>query len=221
MRPILSCVLGLAAAVALAVSAPGFAQPPKDKGKAKDDKKAPQFEGPVALLKDKAVQKDLKLTPKQIQQVAGLDKAATAMRLDDREKYLTATGDPKRITPAVTYDQVFAEQRRVEAKVALAVLTPEQQKRFTGIRWQKQGPMVVTGVAGFVGGPMDLEKELIAALALTAKQQQEVTGLLSANVLDKTAPPWKDVREKFEALLTDEQKAKWKEALGEPLAAAK
>lgn len=211
--------LALLAMFTLTLLAPTGGAQPKDKGKPKDEKPkaADPFEGPVSLLKSKDVQKELKLTAKQVQQVANLDKAVAAVMKDDREKYLARVPNPKAAFRVVTNEEVSIERRRVELLQVQTVLMPAQLKRLTEIRLQLHGPAVIGGVAGFVGGPTDFDPTVATALGLTPKQQQDAVALRRADFPAK-APAWKDVREKFEALLTEEQKPKWKALLGEPFA---
>ncbi len=214
-RALLACLV-----VGLLASA-GNTQPQKDK--AKDDKgKMPDpFEGPVSLLKNKSVQKELKLTAKQVQQVAGLDKAVSAKQKADRDAHLARFVDPKAKQReqfrALLMDEVNAERRRVEGLLFQTVLMPAQLKRFNEIRWQQQGPLVVSAIAGFPSSQTQVEEAVVKGLELTAKQQEQVTGLFRADFIGK-APTWKDASEKFLAFLTDAQKDKWKEMQGEPFA---
>lgn len=214
-RGLLACLV-----VGLIVSA-GNTQPPKDKGKDDKGKMPDPFEGPVSLLKNKAVQKELKLTAKQVQQVAGLDKAVSAKQKADRDAHLARIVDAKTKQReqfrTLLMDEVNAERRRVEGLLFPPVLTPAQLKRFNEIRWQQQGPLVVSAIAGFPSSQVEVESEVVKALDLTAKQQEQVTGLLRAAFIGK-APVWNDVKDKFPAILTDAQKDKWKELLGEPFA---
>lgn len=213
------CRVVLACAVVALAGSVGSTQPPKDKGKDDKGKVPDPFEGPVSLLKNKAVQKELKLTAKQVTQVAGLEKVVSAKQTEDREAHIARILDAKAKMRerfrVIVNDERAAERRRVEAMVFPTVLTPAQLKRFNEIRWQQQGPLVVSAIAGFPSSQMQVEAEVVKALDLTAKQQEQVTGLFRAPFIGPT-PLWKDVRGKFSDLLTDAQKDKWKEMLGAP-----
>ncbi|MBM3979161.1 MAG: hypothetical protein FJ304_02535 [Planctomycetes bacterium] len=211
--------LALFTLFALTLFAPTGGAQPKYKSKPKDDKgkMTDPFEGPVSLLRSKNVQKELKLTAKQVQQVGNLDKVVAAVMKDDKEKYLARVPNPKAAFRVVTNEEVYIERRRVELLQVQTVLMPAQLKRLTEIRLQLHGPAVVGAVAGFVGGPTDFDPTVTTVLVLTPKQQEDAVALRRANFPAKE-PAWKDVREKFEALLTDEQKPKWKALLGEPFA---
>lgn len=216
MNRVFICLIGILAAALIASD--GFTQQPKDK-KGDKAKNVDPFVGSVSLLKQKDVQKELKLTVKQVQQVQGLDKAVAAKIKDDSEKFFKSFTDPnerfKQSLLLVTNRERAVTRRQVEEQLVIRQMqTDTQQTRFTEIRWQVQGPLLTILARGFA--QKDLEPEFVKAMELTEKQKGDTLSLLDATENLAEPPEWKNVQAKFMALLTDAQKAKWKAATGEP-----
>jgi hypothetical protein len=210
MTRIVAFLVALFAAASLTATA----LPQGPKGKGKDDKaKKDAPDGAVSLIKQKAVQKDLKLTAKQLQQVAKLTDVADAKQKKERDDLLsklTPAGRQQEFATIVTNDEAHIVRGRVEVLVVEAILTPDQVKRFTEIRWQIHGPIHQPFAVGRYGGPPSLEPALITALDLKPDQFQTLIPLVGKPT------GWKDGKEKFAEALTDAQKEKWKDALGKP-----
>jgi hypothetical protein len=159
------------------------------------------------LLGQKSVQKELKLSEEQIKKVEDLSASMG-------EKFIEALG--------LEGDERRAkwEEIRKENEKAVEILKPEQSKRLKQIAYQQQG----------AGAFANAEVE--EALKLTNEQKQEVAKinhffvgqtreLIIKGVADeegrkKIEELRKDASEKVVNLLSDEQKAKWKDLQGEP-----
>ncbi|HMF10669.1 MAG TPA: hypothetical protein VKE94_00130 [Gemmataceae bacterium] len=164
---------------------------------------------PVMLLGQESVQKELKLTDDQIKKVQELgekmrEKFQEIFGLDEAER-------PKKM-------QELNEENR---KAIAAFLKPEQDKRLNQIIYQRQGP------AAFAN------PEVAKALGLNAEQKDKVqtinqeTGKAMRELFTPGQPPDDETRKKMDdlrkssgekllALLTAEQKTKWKDLQGEP-----
>jgi Spy/CpxP family protein refolding chaperone len=165
---------------------------------------------PIILLGQKSVREELKLTEEQAQKLgaegrkirekfAGLGKAEPA----EREKKM-------------------AELREESDKVLAEILKPEQAKRLKQIFLQHQGPRALT------------DAEVAKALEITDEQKKQFQAIHDeiTDELKKLADAGKDGKEgedtrkkaaelrknagqKMQKLLTEKQRAKWRELVGE------
>ncbi len=159
------------------------------------------------LLGQESVQKELKLSEEQIKKVEDL---SASMREKFKEA-LGLEGDERRTK---------WEEIRKENEKAVEILKPEQSKHLKQISYQQQG-------AGAFANA-----EVVEALKLTNEQKQEVEkinhesrfaqmrelikGAADEEDRKKIEELRKDASEKVVKLLSDEQKAKWKDLQGEP-----
>ena len=155
--------------------------------------------GVSGLLTQEAVQKDLKLTEEQTKAIAAL----AEKRRD------------------LAWGRGSAENLEANEEACFEVLRPEQAKRLRQIVWQRRGAHVF-------GDP-----EAADALGLTADQRERIRAIeedAKKNFWGRPGRPsdrrpdgwkhseefWKDVSDRLLAVLTDDQKARWKELTGEP-----
>jgi hypothetical protein len=159
------------------------------------------------LLAQKSVQEDLRLSGDQAQQVARL-----------REERHEAFRDFRPLTPEewrAKYDELTAQE------TALAgLLQPEQARRLQQIALQLRGTEAFS------------DPEVANALQLTHEQKERIWALqdetrrviwavyhagdTSPEGRKKLEELWQSARKQLLDVLTDEQKARWKELTGEP-----
>jgi hypothetical protein len=172
----------------------------------------------LALLTNSSVQKALKVTPQQTEQIVRLSD-------DFVKQWRDARRDLTRLS-AEERQQKAVELTRGHGKAMAAVLTPDQAKRLKQIAMQIQN----NGPHGF------RDPDVVAALKLTRQQQEEIRKLQdAADVVlwerfesgGDHKPPrprpddvWAKTREKILDLLTPQQRAAWKELTGEPFVSA-
>ena len=161
---------------------------------------------------DEDVQDDLKATPEQRKQIRALTGKLW-------QQWGQAWAKLSKLSPDKRQTQL-ADLARDQVKAVLAALTPEQGKRLQqiGLQVQQRGP------EGF------RDPELIAALQLTPKQQQEIRKLQQEAYQPLFSQPLdspKAMRERMEKLqlklqqrimevLTAEQRGRWQTLTGEP-----
>jgi serine/threonine protein kinase len=172
--------------------------------------------GQMSLLRDEAVQKDLKLSWAQRSQV----------------KQRAALLDEQWRTAFQGFRQFSSENRRKQAlELALAtekavaeVLKPEQARRFKQVLLQVQQ----RNPHGFT------DQEIVQGLKLTAKQKEKIRGILHeaylapwmhghadgarGKVRKSAGEFWLIVHDKIVKVLTAEQRERWRELAGEPVA---
>lgn len=181
------------------------------------------FGGGAALLSNKEVQKELKLTDEQIEKA---DKAGAEMREKMTEKFQ----DLRDLEAGERREKMASLQKEMAAeskKVAEEILKPEQAKRLEQISLQ---------FAFQQGGALALANpEIQAKLKITDEQKNKLKDLsddmnekrreLGQSAQDGGDPQemakkrqalQKEGAEKVMSLMTDDQKKTWKELTGEP-----
>ena len=163
--------------------------------------------GLVIIAGEKSVQEDLKVTDEQAKTIAGIaEKQREAMRGLGRD----ASQEDR---------QKVREQATANEKTLSETLQPEQLKRLKQIALQQQGLAAAE------------RPEIAESLQLTSEQKDKIRDVLQESrgkmrelfqggnreeAMAKVAEQRKANNEKLLALLTDEQKTKWKELTGEP-----
>jgi hypothetical protein len=175
------------------------------------------FGGGAALLTNKGVQKELKVTDEQ---AGKLDTFAQEMREKQREQFEKFRDVPKE----ERREKMQEMGRTMNAELLKGlrgILQPEQVKRFEQIQLQQSGPNAF------------LTPRVQEALKLTDDQKSKIRELndeLGQSMRDlaqdfqsdregamkKVIALRKQAAEKAVGLLTDEQKRSWKELTGEP-----
>jgi len=164
------------------------------------------------LLRNKAVQEDLKLSEDQLKKLE--EQFAKA---DELRKSL-AVKNPDAA-------KQFQEAQEALAKIGEAVkgtLTDDQKKRVGQIALQRGGPTAV--MRPDIAGQMNFTDEQKEKLKAIAQEQGQKTRELFQNGKDgdraELVKKFEELRkehgEKIVGVLTDEQKSKWKELVGEP-----
>ncbi len=173
---------------------------------------APRRQGPPALmlLNRQAVRSDLKMTEEQAR------RAHEAL-----VKQITAFVDSMDVPWSEKRAKMTELHRQSDAAVA-EILTPEQNARLTQIRMQLQGSRAFgdPNVAKALG-ITDEQKEKLRAIH--AEARREFTQAFQ-NGRPQGPDGWKAIkdlgartREQAMNVLTDEQKARWKELTGAPV----
>lgn len=170
-----------------------------------------------ALLSNKGVQEELKITEEQ----TGKIKTASE---EIRKKYPGGFGGgfgKKTDTPPMSKEErEKAAKERTEAtnKAIAEILTAEQAKRFKQIERQQNVTTVLTN-----------DEEVVKALAITDDQKAKIKGLIEDNIKEmpkfskdsdrkelqeKMTALRKELKEKTLKVLTEEQTKKWNELAG-------
>lgn len=161
------------------------------------------------LLMNKSVQEDLKLTEDQIKKITEVG-----------EQQKKAMADLQNVEGADRFKKLM-ELAGTSEKSYSTILKPEQAKRLKQITLQTQGLNTLA-----------FNEELIKELSITAEQREKLQGIQMESfkqtaglrdsattreeMMKKTAEITKATQEKLQAVLTAEQKTKWKEMTGEP-----
>lgn len=201
----------LALALAAWLSAPAQAQRPGG-----------GMMGGGALLANKDVQKELKLTDEQIEKA---EKAAAEMRakMAERRQELDGLEGQERQEKMASFQKEMAAESK---KLSDELLKPEQAKRFEQISLQTEfrmrGPQALLGAE--VQSKMKLTDEQKAKLNdLGEDLQSQRRELFQAGqggdrqeMMTKMQALQKETAEKVMAMMTEDQKTAWKELTGEP-----
>jgi type 1 glutamine amidotransferase len=164
---------------------------------------------PAMLLGQEAVQKELKLRADQLKKLEEL-----SAQIREKRQAVFALEEPER-------GQKLQELNRDNDKALAAILTPGQAKRLKQIVYQQQGTAALT------------TPDVAEALGLSGDQRQQITaigeetGRKTRELFQPGASPDDATRAQMEALrkagsdkalavLTDAQRAAWKDLQGEP-----
>ena len=165
---------------------------------------------PFGLLRQTSVQQELRLTGEQAEQVK-----------KESRKWWDALEDLKDLDPEERAKRTPQLLRDAD-KAVTALLKPEQTKRLHQISLQIQGVQAFSNPR--VVKEMDFspaQKEKIQAIQGEMRselREQQQSGKVKGQeaIMKLRADLNKRLREKIVALLTPEQKARWRELAGEP-----
>lgn len=169
--------------------------------------------GGAGLLMRPEVQTELKITADQ---KAKIEPMVEALREEQRER----RQELRDATPEEAL-KIRAAMRAEEMKRINTVLNADQQKRFRQIALQQEGPMAVlhADVATEIGLTEDQKKKFMTLQTEMSQKQraifEEAQGDREA-MMSKMQALRKETNDKAVALLTDDQKTKWKEITGAP-----
>jgi Spy/CpxP family protein refolding chaperone len=163
------------------------------------------FGGGAMLLSQKSVQEELKLNEEQVKKV---DELLTKQR--------EAFGASRDLSREERQKQ-FAESRAAGQKAVGEILNEEQQKRYKQISLQLQGPGALgdPDVASAIGLSDD-QKKSVEEIQTAAREEMRALFEAGGGDREKFRTARDATNEKLQAVLTDEQKSKWKELTGEP-----
>jgi hypothetical protein len=171
------------------------------------------FGSPAFLLVRPEVQTDLKLSEDQKKSVMEM---LQKLRADNQ-----GLGDKLQGASQEERQKILADFRASQMKAVNAILDEHQQKRLREITLQQNGVIAWT-----------TDPQVAEALKLTGEQKTQLSDLLmkqaqgireafqggaGQEAFEKVSAIRKETNEKAAALLTDEQKAKWKAMLGAEL----
>jgi Spy/CpxP family protein refolding chaperone len=165
--------------------------------------------GGFMLLGQKSVQDELKLTEDQVKKVA---EVAEKMRAE-RGKLRDLQGDER--------TQKAQELAKEASKAIGEILNKDQAKRFKQIGLQVQGAAAIANPE-IAKELKVMDDQLIKITELQQQARQEMRKIRQdaagdqAEAIKKITEYRKAINEKILKLLTDEQKAKWKEMTGKP-----
>lgn len=182
--------------------------------------------GGLSMLGIPEVQKELKLTPEQIEQVKT---KGPEIRTAIQEIFQEAGGfQALRDLGEEDRAKLFAKVQDVQTKAVASVLKPEQQKRFHQLELQQAGAQALG------------RKDVAEALKITDEQKEKLGGIQKeqgeamrqifqsvGNPMDMTSDERAAMQKKMQtlqktltdksfAILTVEQSKSWKEMIGEP-----
>jgi hypothetical protein len=165
--------------------------------------------GPLGLLMRKDVQEDLKMSEDQVSKVKELS-----------DKQREAMAEMKDLSKEERQDKM-KEMGKANQKALVQILKPEQQKRLKQLQLQQEGPNAIVRnpeVADGLNLNGDQREKLKGIADDTRKEMQDLrdSGETGPEMFKKMAEINKNSGEKIMAVLTDEQKTKWKEMQGEP-----
>jgi len=173
--------------------------------------------GPVNLLANPSVQKELKLDEGQITKATELATATREKMAGFRDQLTDLQGAER-----AAKQQELAKPVNEEAmKSAAAFLKPEQVKRLTEIELQQRGARALTdaAIAKKLGITEDQTAKVRTILADQMSEMQEIrqaAGNDFQSMMPKIQALTAETNKKVMALLTDDQKKTWKEMTGEP-----
>lgn len=171
------------------------------------------FGSPAFLLRRAEVQADLKLSDEQKKSLMEAQQKQMAANQGLREKLQNASQEERQ--------KILADLTAEQTKTINAILNPDQQKRLRQISLQQQGP-----------GALATDMQAAAELKLTDEQKAKIRDLqmqqgqavralfqggANAETFEKITALRKETGDKIAAVLTDEQKTRWKEMLGTEL----
>jgi hypothetical protein len=181
---------------------------------------APSAHG-QGLLTNKSVQKEIKATDEQLKKIDALARVLTKQRNVERVKLLRM--EISREERRAKMRDLTWEIHDAEVKIMADFLKPEQVKRFEQITVQNAG-LFAFGVPP-VQRRLKLTEQQLANVTAIRDEAFKHEGSLAEleekidkepELKKKWAVLEKQTMEKLVALMTDEQKATWKDLTGEP-----
>jgi Spy/CpxP family protein refolding chaperone len=172
------------------------------------------FGGGVMLLSNKSVQTALKLDDAQTEKIAKIAE-------ETRGKMRDAFQDSQNLSQDERRQKMQSINEEVQKSLA-DVLKPEQAKRFHQIQLQQRGAdaLVDPEVQAKLNLTDDQKSKLRDIREDVRKQMEGLRGDSGGDrqaAMEKFRTIRKESQDKAFAVLTDEQKASWKELTGEPV----
>ena len=177
--------------------------------------------GGLTLLAIPEVQKELKMTPEQVDKVQA-KQAVTRQTMQD-----AGGAQGLRNLSQEDRQKLIGKMQEIQKKAVSEILNADQQKRFRQLELQQAGPGAFARKD--VADELKLTKEQSDKISAIQREQQQATrnareGIDIQNMSDedrqklqaKTAEIQKASHEKVVAVLTAEQQKQWKEMTGEP-----
>jgi hypothetical protein len=173
--------------------------------------------GPINLLGNPSVQKELKLDDSQVEKATALATATREKMMGLRDQ-LTDLQGQERMTKQAELAKPINEEAM---KTAHAFLKPEQTKRLHEIELQQRGANALSDpvIAKKLGVTEEQASKVKTILADSQAEMQEIrqsAGNDFQAAMPKIQALRKETNTKVMALMTDDQKKTWKELTGEP-----
>jgi hypothetical protein len=175
--------------------------------------------GPVSLLGNPSVQKELKLDESQITKATELATATREKMMAFRDQLTDLQGQER-----ATKQAELAKPVNEEAlKSAAAFLKPEQVKRLHQIELQQRGARalsdpVVAKKLGITEEQTTKVKSIMSDMQSEMREIQQAAGDDRQAAMQKMQALNKETNTKVMALMSEDQKKTWKEMTGEPFA---
>jgi Spy/CpxP family protein refolding chaperone len=173
--------------------------------------------GGANLLRRPEVQTELKITDEQKPKIETM----LEQLREERQGLFQDLRDASAEERQKIMDKMYAD----ESKRVNAILNPDQQKRFRQISLQQEGP--TAAARADVADELKLTdeqkkkvRELLVAQQEKQRELREAAGGDFQAIREKMEALRKETNDKVTALLTDEQKNKWKEMVGTPFTLA-
>jgi hypothetical protein len=179
--------------------------------------------GGLLMLRLAEVQKELKMTPEQ---VGKLDAKQAEVRQSMQDAF-QGSGNPAEMS-AADRQKLMDKMQAIQSKAVADLLDATQQKRFRQLELQQQGPSAIAArkdVADELKLTEDQKKQIAEIqakadadnrAAMQGVDFQSMTQEDRVRMMTKRQDIQKTAGEKIAALLTEAQKAQWKEMLGAP-----
>jgi hypothetical protein len=178
--------------------------------------------GGLQLLRIAEVQKELKMTPEQVGKIDAKQQEVRQAMQELRQ----GGGNQQQLSEEDRAKRT-AKMQEIQTKAVKDILDEKQVKRFNELQLQQQGPLALA------------RKDIADELKLTDEQKQKIVKIQTdmneerraamqgvnfqemseeerAKMMTKMQDMQKAAGDKVVAVLTDEQKKKWKEMTGEP-----
>jgi uncharacterized protein YajQ (UPF0234 family) len=167
--------------------------------------------GPANLLANPGVQKELKLTPEQVEKATALS-TATREKMTELRSSLEGLEGQERMAKQAELMKPITEENTKKIK---GFLKDEQYTRLTQIDLQQRG------VAGALADKelakkLSVSDELMTDMQAEAREIQQSAGDDRQAAMQKVTSLRAETNKKVLALLSDDQKKTWKEMTGEP-----
>jgi Spy/CpxP family protein refolding chaperone len=173
--------------------------------------------GPLQLLQNEGVQKELKMSEDQVKKVQEVGKEIREKHQDDFAKLQELDQSERQ----AKFQELMKSINEESTKALAGVLKPEQEKRLKQISRQAQGAQAF------------MDPEVQKALKITDEQKDKIktittdAGKEMREIFQNAGGDFQEAGKKMQALrketlekvtglLTDEQKKSWKEMTGAP-----
>lgn len=167
------------------------------------------FGGRMFMLRRPEVQTELKLTDDQKKQLMEAAEKLRASGQDLREKLQNASQEERM--------KILADRTAEETKVLSGILNKDQQGRLRQIVLQQQG-LMAAGQPDVADEIKLTDDQKAKVREILAQHRQSVQGLfqggVNADAREKFVALAKETNGKIEAVLTADQKTRWKEMQG-------
>ena len=173
--------------------------------------------GGANMLTIPEVQTELKLTDEQKTKVTDAVQKLREARQSQAQPDFQSLSQEER-------QKLFADRRAEEDKAVNAILNADQQKRYHQLSLQQQGVSAVLTDKSLADELKITDEQRTKIQAIVADQREQMRSIFQGGggggdrqaMMQKMQEMRKQTDVKIAALLTDDQKSKWKEMTGAP-----